>query len=70
MAKQKTKMICPKCGTEMNHHADKLVYPASAEDAKEINVALGGLIEETHGCPGCGGVESRRAEYVIRHDDF
>lgn len=55
-------MICPKCGTEMNHHADKLVYPVSAEDAKEMNVTLGGLIEETHGCPGCGGVESRRAE--------
>ena len=60
MAKQRTKMICPKSGTEMNHHADKLVYPVSAEDAKEMNVTLGGLIEETHGCPGCGGVGSRR----------
>jgi ribosomal protein S27AE len=62
MTTQKTKMICPKCGAEMNHHADKLVYPVSAEYAKEMNIALGGVIEETHGCPGCGGVESRRAE--------
>jgi len=62
MATQKIKMICPRCGTEMNHHADKLVYPVSAEDAKEMNAALGGLIEETHCCPRCGGVESRRSD--------
>ena len=61
MANQKNKMICPKCGDEMNHHADKLVYPASREEAKKMNPALGGVIEETHCCPGCGGVESRRA---------
>jgi ribosomal protein S27AE len=61
MATQKSKMICPKCGTEMNHHADKLVYPLTPEDAKGVNALLGGVIEETHGCPGCGGVESRRA---------
>jgi hypothetical protein len=46
----------------MNHHADKLVYPLTPEDAKGVNALLGGVIEETHGCPGCGGVESRRAE--------
>ena len=61
MATQKNKMICPYCGAEMNHHADKLVYPASAEDARKMNAALGGVIEETHYCPGCGGVESCRA---------
>jgi predicted RNA-binding Zn-ribbon protein involved in translation (DUF1610 family) len=61
MAKQKSKMICPKCGAEMNHHADKLIYPASTEDVKKINAALGGMIEETHGCPACGAVESRRS---------
>ncbi len=60
MANQKNKMICPKCGDEMNHHADKLVYPASREEAKKMNPALGGVIEETHCCPGCGVVESRR----------
>jgi len=61
MATQKNKMICPCCGAEMNHHADKLVYPASAEDARRINTALGGVIEETYGCPACGAVESRPA---------
>ncbi|MGH7848516.1 MAG: hypothetical protein ACREQW_25535 [Candidatus Binatia bacterium] len=60
MARQK--MICPKCGDEMNHHADKLVNPVTAEEAERINPALGGLIEETHYCPGCGAVESRRTE--------
>jgi predicted RNA-binding Zn-ribbon protein involved in translation (DUF1610 family) len=62
MARQKSKMICPKCGDEMNHHADKLVYPASPEDAKTMNATFGGMIDETHCCPGCGAVASRRAE--------
>jgi ribosomal protein S27AE len=61
MATQKNKMICPNCGAEMNHHADKLVYPVTEEDAKKMDAALGGVIDETHYCPGCGGVESRRA---------
>jgi hypothetical protein len=46
----------------MNHHADKLVQPTTAEDASHVNEKLGGLIEQTHGCPACGGVESRLAE--------
>ena len=62
MAKQETKMICPKCGAEMNHHADKLVYPTSEEEAKKMNLVLGGVIEEMYYCPACGGVESRPAE--------
>jgi ribosomal protein S27AE len=61
MSKYKDKMVCPKCGDEMNHHADKLVYPASAKEAEKMNLELGGVIEETHGCPGCGAVASRRA---------
>jgi ribosomal protein S27AE len=61
MAKQSNKMICPKCGDEMNHHADKLVAPVSADDAKHVDPALGGLIEETHACPACGAVGSRIA---------
>jgi ribosomal protein S27AE len=60
MAYYENKMICPKCGTEMNHHADKLVDPVKPVDAKHINLALGGLIEEMHYCPGCGAVASRR----------
>jgi len=60
MAKQTHAMICPKCGAEMNHHADKLVDPVTPEDRKHVNAALGGVIEETHCCPGCGGLASRR----------
>jgi hypothetical protein len=44
----------------MNRHAEKLVYSDSLPDAARIDPALGGLIEETHACPGCGNVESRR----------
>ncbi len=62
MAQRTSKMICPKCGDEMNHHADKLVHPVTAEDAGNANATLGGLIEEAHCCPGCGAVASRRAE--------
>ena len=54
------KLICPKCGDEMNHHADKLVYTANLDDAHRAHTDLGGVVEETHGCPGCGAVESCR----------
>jgi hypothetical protein len=62
MASQKSKMICPKCGNEMNHHADKLVDPVKPEDRKHFNYTLGGMIEEMHCCPGCGAVASRKEE--------
>ncbi len=47
----KSKMICPKCGNEMNHHADKLIYSIEGREAANFDASLGGLIEETHGCP-------------------
>ncbi len=53
-------MKCPDCGIDMTHHADKLVDPVSAEEASQIDSALGGLIEEAHTCPECGRGESRR----------
>jgi ribosomal protein S27AE len=62
MPNPKSKMTCPKCGAEMNHHADKLTEPVKPEDMKRVNPALGGVIEEMHWCPGCGAVESRRTE--------
>ena len=61
MPKVTSKMICPKCGAEMNHHANKLVDPADRQDAAEIDPELGGLLQETHTCPNCGNVEFRRA---------
>ena len=54
------KLRCPKCGAEMNRHAEKLVHPADLVEAQRIDSALGGLLEETHACPRCGNIESRR----------
>ena len=40
----------------MNHHADKLVAPTSDREAALVDATLGGVVQETHGCPGCGYV--------------
>jgi hypothetical protein len=56
-------MICAKCGAEMNHHADKLIY-AGEQTSAGADASLGGAVEETHACPGCGAVASRRAEQI------
>jgi len=53
-------MICPECDDEMNHHADKLIYPTELK-SQHIDPALGGTIEESHCCPGCGATASRIA---------
>ena len=55
MAKRE-KIMCSRCGTPMNHHADKLVYetsPARADDA------IGDVVLELHQCPTCGEPASR-----------
>jgi ribosomal protein S27AE len=54
------KMKCPECGVEMNHHADKLVEPTDRKEAKRVDPALGGIIEEQHACPKCGMGQARR----------
>jgi ribosomal protein S27AE len=56
-----SRVICPRCGTPMNHHADKLVETSSSRDAADVDPDLGGIVEETHACPKCGNVEFRRA---------
>ena len=48
------KVICPKCGAEMNHHAEKVVF--SSEDYDPI---FGGSVEEVFACPNCGASASR-----------
>jgi predicted RNA-binding Zn-ribbon protein involved in translation (DUF1610 family) len=55
-----SRLRCPKCGTQMNRHAEKLIYADNAADARRVDAALGGLIEETHACPNCGNIEARR----------
>lgn len=42
----------------MNRHAEKLVYGSDAETSG--GGMLGGVLEETHACPGCGNVLARR----------
>src|SRR5438132_4522118 len=39
-------MICPECGVQMNHHAEKLVHPSGAQEASAVHPILGGMIEE------------------------
>lgn len=54
---QTSKMICPKCGSDMNHHAVKIDY--GMDDAALIDKAFGGILEEVHTCPKCGTTELR-----------
>ncbi|HZN06088.1 MAG TPA: hypothetical protein VFB65_04865 [Pyrinomonadaceae bacterium] len=56
MNQQEAPMICPVCGSHMNHHADKVDY--SVED-ENYDPAFGGALQEVHTCPGCGKVELR-----------
>ncbi|HET8969275.1 MAG TPA: hypothetical protein VFN06_07600 [Gaiellaceae bacterium] len=53
-------LTCPKCGTEMNHQADKLVQPVTQAEAAAGDGALDGLLERVFACPGCGWIDSRR----------
>lgn len=53
-------MTCPKCGTAMNHQADKLVHPVTMEEAESVTATFDGVITEIFACPACGWIESRR----------
>jgi ribosomal protein S27AE len=54
-------MTCPRCGVQMNHHAEKVVKPPSPERDSLINEAWGGALEEFHTCPECGAGASRKS---------
>jgi ribosomal protein S27AE len=54
-----TAMICPRCGSKMNFHAEKITS-SSPEDAG-YDPVLGGAVEELHACPSCGAGASRPA---------
>ena len=53
-------MTCPKCGTEMNHQADKLVDPVTHEEAAAMTGAFDGVLMIVFACPNCGWIDSRR----------
>jgi hypothetical protein len=46
----------------MNYHAEKIDYMAALTNPEAIDPDLGGIVEEVHTCPGCGNMETRRAE--------
>jgi ribosomal protein S27AE len=56
------KMICPVCGVEMNHHADKIDYTAGLAEPEASDAELGGIVEEFHTCPKCGLTLARPAD--------
>lgn len=58
---EREKMICPVCGVEMNHHADKIEYTAEPDDPEAFDTELGGIVEEFHTCPSCGRTLTRSA---------
>jgi ribosomal protein S27AE len=55
------KMICARCGVEMNHHADKIDYGAALENPGAESGDSEGVLQEILNCPGCGNVEMRPA---------
>ena len=57
----KKKMICSECGSEMNHHAEKIDYAAAFADPRAMDPHFGGVVEEVHTCPGCGNTATRRS---------
>ena len=53
-------MTCAKCGTEMNHQAEKLVHPVTVAEAASMTPALDGVVLVVFACPACGWIDSRR----------
>ena len=49
-------MTCAKCGTKMNHQADKLRVPTTREEAESTR--LGGVVIALFACPNCGWIAS------------
>jgi C4-type Zn-finger protein len=56
--RERTKMICPVCGAEMNRHAEKVDYSAPGA----FDPDFGGVLMEFHTCPRCGFIVERPAE--------
>ena len=58
---ERGEMICPRCGVEMNRHAEKVDYAAGPAEPGAADPDFGGVVEEFHTCPECGQTLSRRA---------
>ncbi|HEU5250197.1 MAG TPA: hypothetical protein VFW15_09430 [Thermoanaerobaculia bacterium] len=46
-------MKCPRCGGDMNFHAEKVDYARALADPGVMDPDLGGPLEEFHTCPRC-----------------
>lgn len=57
---QANKLICPDCGTEMNHHAVKIDY--GIDDPSILDPVFGGVLKEAHTCGQCGRTELKTPE--------
>jgi rubredoxin len=55
------KMICPDCGVEMNHHANKIDYGVASDETAARDETFGGALQEAHCCPECGQTATREA---------
>lgn len=56
-----SRMICPQCGDEMNHHADKMVQSSGTPGSGADDHFEGGTITEFHTCANCGAGATRPA---------
>jgi hypothetical protein len=54
-------MTCERCGSELNHQADKLVHPVTEDEAARMTPGLDGVILVVFACPNCGWIQSQRA---------
>jgi predicted RNA-binding Zn-ribbon protein involved in translation (DUF1610 family) len=52
------KMNCPRCGSEMNLHGEKIIFGGSHHDAGRPDDET---LFEFHACPACGAAASRPA---------
>ena len=53
------KMKCPKCGADMNFHAQKIVHGLSDNSAELEAESSNASLLEFHACPKCGAAASR-----------
>ena len=53
-------MICPRCGAQMNHHADKVDVSSVRDGLTATDRTLDGILQNVYACPNCGNVEMRR----------
>lgn len=56
----KERINCPKCGTQMNHHADKPDRSATLTEPETVDPQLVGILA-VHTCPSCRNTEVRKA---------